>query len=331
VIVEDYFLDRDDSNYNGRAGQSVGLELDPNTTYTFRVYVYDDQGENVSGSNGQTDSIGRITVDDINFNVSTQNIVDTDNDGIADSLDIDSDNDGITDNIEAQTTDGYIAPSGVGGTPGFIDVNQDGLDDNYDTRTGITATTTAATVTDGEGLTPVNSDAGATTPDTTADFLDTDADNDGADDAAEAGHGEALITNGTLSDATTDADGDGLFDVFETALDANTNDGYMISVIIGGDVTAVGSQITLASGALLTLNADGTYIYDPNGAFDSLLPGQSGTDTFDYVITDPSGETDTATVTLTILGVNDAPIAVDDTVTGDEQTITSIDLPRRDR
>jgi len=59
----------------------------------------------------------------------------------------------------------------------------------------------------------------------------------------------------------------------------------MISVIVGGDITAVGSQITLASGALLTLNSDGTYIYDPNGAFDSLLPGQSGTDTFDYVIT----------------------------------------------
>ena len=77
---------------------------------------------------------------------------------------------------------------------------------------------------------------------------------------------------------------------------------------------------------LLTLNADGTYIYDTNGVFDSLLPGQTGTDSFTYVITDPSGETDTATVTLTILGVNDAPIAVDDTLTGDEDTLTSINF-----
>ena len=40
-------------------------------------------------------------------------LVDTDNDGYPDSIDIDSDNDGIPDNVEAQTTAGYIAPSGI--------------------------------------------------------------------------------------------------------------------------------------------------------------------------------------------------------------------------
>jgi len=55
-------------------------------------------------------------------------LVDFDGDGIINSLDIDSDNDGITDNVEAQTTAGYIAPSGVGGTPAFLDANGDGLD-----------------------------------------------------------------------------------------------------------------------------------------------------------------------------------------------------------
>ena len=54
--------------------------------------------------------------------------IDTDFDGIDDSLDIDSDNDGITDTVEAQTTAGYIAPSGIGGTAAFIDTNKDGLD-----------------------------------------------------------------------------------------------------------------------------------------------------------------------------------------------------------
>ena len=74
---------------------------------------------------------------------------DTDDDGIADHLDIDSDDDGITDNIEAQTTAGYIAPSGTGA--GITDVNRDGLDDNYDTRSaangqiGLSATDAAAT------------------------------------------------------------------------------------------------------------------------------------------------------------------------------------------
>ena len=95
---------------------------------------------------------------------------------------------------------------------------------------------------------------------------------------------------------------------------------------MGGDITAVGTQMTLASGALLTLNADGTYIYDPNGTFDNLTDGESGTDSFTYVITDPSGETSTATVNITVLGVNDDPIAVDDMLMGDEDTVTSIDL-----
>jgi VCBS repeat-containing protein len=37
----------------------------------------------------------------------------------------------------------------------------------------------------------------------------------------------------------------------------------------------------LASGALLTLNGDGSYDYDPNDQFDNLGAGQSATDTFD--------------------------------------------------
>ena len=47
-----------------------------------------------------------------------------------DQFDLDSDNDGITDNVEAQTTAGYIAPSGTGA--GITDVDHDGIDDAYD-------------------------------------------------------------------------------------------------------------------------------------------------------------------------------------------------------
>ena len=53
---------------------------------------------------------------ELEFTTLTQTIenLDTDGDGIADHLDIDKDNDGITDNVEAQTTAGYVAPSGPG-------------------------------------------------------------------------------------------------------------------------------------------------------------------------------------------------------------------------
>jgi len=40
--------------------------------------------------------------------------------------------------------------------------------------------------------------------------------------------------------------------------------------------------VTLASGALVTVNPDGTLDYDPNGAFDDLVNGQTADDSFDY-------------------------------------------------
>lgn len=56
-----------------------------------------------------------------------------------------------------------------------------------------------------------------------------------------------------------------------------------------------------------TQNPDDTITYDPNGQFDYLLPGESATEQFTYVITDGS-ETATATVTLSIDGVNSTPV-----------------------
>ncbi|MBJ7417421.1 MAG: cadherin-like domain-containing protein, partial [Niveispirillum sp.] len=70
----------------------------------------------------------------------------------------------------------------------------------------------------------------------------------------------------------------------------------------------VGSQITLASGAKLRVNADGTYIYDPNGAFKALPLGAQGQDSFTYTIADKGGLTSTATVNITIDGENNDPI-----------------------
>ncbi len=105
-------------------------------------------------------------------------------------LDIDADNDGIPDNIEAQTTAGYIPPSGA-------DADGDGIDNAYDTPTG-------------SGLIPNNHD-GADLPD----YLDLDSDNDRAPDAAEGGQG-------TFTAA--DTDGDGLHNGFDTQTGPDVND-----------------------------------------------------------------------------------------------------------
>ena len=87
-------------------------------------------------------------------------------------------------------------------------------------------------------------------------------------------------------------------------------DGDPVTVTEVNDNTAnVGTQITLASGALLTVNANGNFEYDPNGQFDFLAVSQLATDNFNYTISDGNGETDTATVSVTITGINDPAIS----------------------
>ena len=82
-------------------------------------------------------------------------------------------------------------------------------------------------------------------------------------------------------------------------------DGDALTVVeVNGAGSAVGNQVTLPSGALLTLNADGSFDYDVNGGFDDLAAGATGTETFSYTVSDGTS-TDTAQVSITIDGVND--------------------------
>jgi VCBS repeat-containing protein len=121
-------------------------------------------------------------------------------------------------------------------------------------------------------------------------------------DRPAVAHADAFsTTEDTAAVAGTVAAG-----VLGNDVDPDTNDNTGITVTaVNGSSADVGTQITLASGALLTLNADGTYSYDPNHAFDYLPASGSGanstaTDTFTYTI----GTGQTVTVTVTINGVD---------------------------
>src|SRR5262249_22669969 len=76
--------------------------------------------------------------------------------------------------------------------------------------------------------------------------------------------------------------------------------GRLTVASINGDPTVIGQQITLPSGALVTVNPDGSFTYDPNGVFDNLIPGTTGTDSFTYAVTDPEGKVSTATAVITV-------------------------------
>ena len=106
------------------------------------------------------------------------------------------------------------------------------------------------------------------------------------------------------------------------------NDAFSV-IAVNGVSGNVGTQFQLVSGATVKLNADGTFSYDPNGAFDYLVSAQtaadtgaansSATDSFTYTLTGGSS----TTVTVTINGVDGAGDHLNGTSGGDGMTGTS--------
>ncbi|MEH1863546.1 MAG: Ig-like domain-containing protein, partial [Nostoc sp.] len=105
----------------------------------------------------------------------------------------------------------------------------------------------------------------------------------------------------TVNDTAT-TDEDTAFNIDILANDSN----FQTVTAVNGRTVVVGTAIALSSGALVTLNADGSLTYDPNASFDFLAVGKSGTDSFTYT-TNNGSLINTASVNLTINGVNDAP------------------------
>ncbi|MFW9259163.1 Ig-like domain-containing protein, partial [Nostoc sp. CALU 546] len=127
--------------------------------------------------------------------------------------------------------------------------------------------------------------------------------NNGQDRAGESYvvFGFASPTSMPVNDtATTDED-----TAVNIEILANDSNSLRVTAIDGKEVV-VGTAITVNSGALITLNADGSLTYDPNAQFESLAVGESASDSFTYSANNGKLN-NTASVNLTINGVNDAP------------------------
>ena len=82
-----------------------------------------------------------------------------------------------------------------------------------------------------------------------------------------------------------------------------------------GDILTV-TAVTQGAHGVVTLNPDGTVNYVPSLNY-------NGADNFTYTVSDGRGRSDTATVSVSIAPVNDAPVPVDDAATVDEDgTVT---------
>src|SRR5439155_1612203 len=95
--------------------------------------------------------------------------------------------------------------------------------------------------------------------------------------------------------------------------------------VLGNDTDVDGDALTAVlvggpSHGALTLNADGGFTYTPAANF-------NGSDSFSYKASDGVAQSNVATVTLTITAVNDAPVAVNDTYTTNEDTPLTVVAP----
>ena len=73
---------------------------------------------------------------------------------------------------------------------------------------------------------------------------------------------------------------------------------------------ALNVAATSAKGAIVTIDGQGNIHYDPTAvaAFIALGQGQSTTDTITFTVTDPGNLQSTSQITVTVNGVNDAPV-----------------------
>ncbi len=131
----------------------------------------------------------------------------------------------------------------------------------------------------------------------------------------------ATITVDPVNDAPVAND-----DAYSTLEETPLN--IAVPGVLGNDSDVDGDALTATvvtgpANGTLTLNADGSFDYTPNLDF-------TGTDTFTYDACDPDGLCDTATVTITVDPVNDAPVANDDTATTPEDTPVTVDAAAND-
>ena len=97
---------------------------------------------------------------------------------------------------------------------------------------------------------------------------------------------------------------------------------------VGGVAGNVGVVVAGSTGGSFVINADGSYSFDPGSAFDSLKAGEQRATSVSYEVSDGKGGFATATLTVTVTGLNDAPVGSDAAITTNEDTAFSGRLPQ---
>lgn len=147
------------------------------------------------------------------------------------------------------------------------------------------------------------------------DAADSDVMANGMSDVVTLAEGESNLTvDAGLIDLNTDpepqadtakfcADQQKTIDILANDTDADFDALSVLSIADADEIVFAGGSLTLESGAIVTLNADGTVAYDANGAHDALLVGNMAVEeTITYAVSDGNGGTGSSTLDITVCG-----------------------------
>ena len=109
--------------------------------------------------------------------------------------------------------------------------------------------------------------------------------------------------------ATTCADETKTFDLLGNDSDPDGNPISVVSISDADETVGVGGVLHLASGALVTLNADGSVTYDGIAAYAGLTIGQHATDSFSYTFSDGAA-TASANAEVEVCGAANTPDSI---------------------
>src|SRR5688572_4342635 len=142
---------------------------------------------------------------------------------------------------------------------------------------------------------------------------------------AEGGTAPATvaITVNAINDAPAAAEDRGYTVAEDQTLTVTASSGVLANDTDVDDPQITAAVVTSPASGSLTLNADGSFTYTPNTDF-------SGSDSFEYQVSDGSLTSNVATVTITVTTANDAPVAGDDALDAVEDTPRTISVLAND-
>jgi VCBS repeat-containing protein len=182
-------------------------------------------------------------------------------------------------------------------------INQNGITGSYNVTTGALTLTGVASLADYQtalrSITYSDSDALGASGERTVSF--------GVDDGAVSNNLSNVVSR------TIDVSPNSPPIAADVSASTDKNTAIDIDVLSSaadpdGDTLTVASVNTAGTLGSVSINPDGTIHYDPNGQFVSLTQGQAATDTFMYDVTDGFQDSNAATVTVTITGLNTMPV-----------------------